>query len=300
MILAFILYVLFALIFIFGKISLGYGSPIFAVGVRMLIAGFILMGYLLWKNPKALRIRKKDILPIVLVTIFNVYLTNVLEFWGLQYLVSAKASFLYNLSPFLTALLSYFVFYEKMTKRKIIGLVGGFIGFLPILMSESQGELASGHIGFFSWPELALLGAATATTVGWIALRTMVTHGFSPIAANAWSMLITGFLCIPTSLVFETWNPFPVVAWKPFLGWTLIIAMISNLICYNLYGYLLKRYSATLMAFLGFFSPFIAAIVGWLVLGETVTWNFVTSAVIVFVSFYLFYKEELRQGYIKI
>lgn len=300
MILAFVLYAFFALFFVFGKISLAYGAPIFAVSIRMLFAGTVLLSYLFFFDRKKLKIRKRDIVPLVLITVFNVFFTNVLEFWGLQYLISAKAGFLYNLTPFLTAFLSYLVFSERMSSKKWISLVGGFIGFLPILLSESEKEGVVGHaLGFLSWPELALLGAATATTIGWIALRAMVKKGFSPLAANGISMLATGILCLPTSFIFEDWNPTPVKQWGPFIGWAILLAVIANIICYNLYGYLLKKYSATFLALAGLLMPVFTAVLGWFMIGEVVTWKFFLSLVMVLGSLYLFYHEELRQGYIK-
>ncbi|MCV5950917.1 DMT family transporter, partial [Escherichia coli] len=66
---------------------------------------------------------------------------------------------------------------------------------------------------------------------------------------------------------------------------------------YNLYGTLLKRYSATFMSFAGFTTPLFTALFGWLVLGEIVTWPFYVSFCIVLLGLVLFDQEELKQSY---
>jgi drug/metabolite transporter (DMT)-like permease len=73
----------------------------------------------------------------------------------------------------------------------------------------------------------------------------------------------------------------------------LLLIAISNLICYNLYGYLLKKYSVTFVSFAGFITPLFTALFGWWYLGEVVTWPFYVSAIIVFAGLCIFNQEEL-------
>lgn len=289
---------LFSIVFVVGKVALEYGAPIFLTGFRMCLAGVIILGYQYFFRKHDLFVRREDIRPLIALSFYNIFLTNALEFWGLQYLISAKACFLYNVSPFISAIVSYFIFQEKITVLKVAALVAGFLGFIPILLTGSAAEQKVGGISFLSWPELALLGAAVATVFGWIAMKRLVNTGYSVITANGISMLVGGIFSFGVSPIFEVWNPFPVKAWMPFLGWILLLTLISNIICYNWYAILLKRFSATLMLFAGFTAPFFTAAYGWLFLGETVTWHFYASAVIVFGSLYVYYREEERQGYI--
>ena len=72
------------------------------------------------------------------------------------------------------------------------------------------------------------------------------------------------------------------------------VVLISNIVCYNLYGYLLKKYTATFVSFAGFMGPLFTALYGWILLGETVTWHFYASSIIVFIGLYFFYQEELQ------
>jgi len=294
-----ILNALFSLSFILGKFLLLYGAPIFITAFRMLLAGVIILVFQYFREPKSFIISPKMIWPLCILSIFNVYATNVFEYWGLQYLTSSKACFLYNFSPFVAALFSYFMFQERMTFLKILSLVIGFVGFLPLLLTESKAEEIVGGVSFLSWPELALLTAAVATVYGWIGMKQLVQMNYSPLTANGISMFAGGILSLLTSFVFESWNPVPVSDWSEFIVWTIPLTIVSNFICYNLYGYLLKKYSATLMIFIGFSSPFFTAFFGWLWLNETVSWPFFLSAAIVFSALYLYYYEEIKLGYME-
>jgi len=298
------IFALFATVFPIGKMSLLYCQPIFLTSIRMICAGFLLIGYYCiacrWKNHKKIRIDYSLVGNILLLALFNVYLTNVCEFWGLQYLSAGKACFIYNLSPFISALISYFIFAEIMTFKKWLGLCVGFSGFFPILLNSTSTEAAVGGIGFLSWPEISLMTAAISTVIGWIIMRRVVqTTGIPVFYANGWSMLIGGIGALITSYVTEIWDPVPFVDYKIFLGYMTILMLISNIFCYNIYAHLLKTYTATFLTFIGFTCPLWAAFYGWLFLHEPISSSFMLSCIAVMIGLYIFYSEEIRLGYVR-
>ena len=208
-----LMYAVWSSVFSIGKIALEVSSPLFLTASRMLLASFLLLGYLFFRNRSAFKITPKQFLSIALLAFFGMYLTNALEFWRLQYLTAAKTCFIYSLCPFFSAFFSYLHFGEKMNRRKWLGLAIGFSGILPVLIQEKGvDELLSG-ISFLSWPELAMIGAALCTVYGWILLRLIVKDTpVSPLMANGSSMLIGGFLALGHSLLIDQWNPIPVLS----------------------------------------------------------------------------------------
>ncbi len=298
MAMVFLLYALFASVFTASKTGLQYSSPVFFVGSRMLLAGLILVAYLAIFKRDQLRIQQRHIWSLILLAVFNIYLTNILEFWGLQYLTSSKTCFIYSLSPFLSALFSYFMLTEKMNYNKWLGLIVGFAGFIPILLNQSDSEQSLKHFLFLSWPEISVMGAAACSVIGWILLRKMVKeNGYSTFLANAGSMCIGGIMALTHSYFTENWDPIPVTETMPFLECALWLIVVSNLICYNLYGWLLTRYTATFISLAGFTTPLFTALFGWYYLGENVTFSFYLSTAIVLIGLTIFNKEELKQGY---
>lgn len=293
-----LLYGLFASVFTISKTGLAYAQPLFLVGTRMLFAGLILLCYQFFIKKQFFSFDRKTWGRLLLLAIFNIYLTNVFEFWGLRYLTTFKTCFIYSLSPFLSALFSYFLFSERLTGKKWMGLLVGFLGFIPILLSQTSGEEETGYLFFFSWAELSVMMAAICSVYGWIVLKQIVNeHQLSPLMANGISMLVGGVLALCHSLAVEDWNPLPATNFPIVFECTIALILISNLICYNLYGTLLKSYSATFMSFAGFTTPLFTALFGWLLLGEIVTWPFYVSFVIVLMGLLIFDQEELKQSY---
>ncbi|MDF2549670.1 MAG: conserved putative rane protein [Chlamydiales bacterium] len=292
-----LLYALFASVFTISKAALAYADPFFLVGSRMMLAGLLLLAYLFLFQRQSLVYHKGSLKKLVLTGVFNIYLTNALEFWGLQYLTSFKTCFIYSLSPFLSALFSYFMLQETLTWKKAAGLAIGFFGFLPMLLSEGGEESSVAHIFFFSLAEIAVIGAAISTVIGWIFLRQLVNDfNYSPLMANGVSMLIGGIFSLIQSIIVEDWHPLPVSDFWPFLKLALLLIAISNLTCYNLYGWLLKHFTATFMSFAGFTTSFFTAFFSWVYLGERPTALFFVSSAFVSLGLFLYYQEELKRG----
>ncbi len=267
----------------------------------MVLASLFLLGFLAVAKRSSFSLNKKQVFSLGVLAFFSIYLTNALEFWGLQYLSAAKTCFIYSLSPFFAALFSYLHFGEKMNGRKWIGLGIGFVGFIPVLLTQTGSEELMNAFSFLSWPTLAIMGAALCSVYGWVILRLIVKdQAISPMMANGTSMLIGGLLAFVHSFFVENWNPLPVQAidFAPFLKGTLLMTLISNIICYNLYGMLLKRFTATFLSFMGLLSPIFASINAWLFLGESPSWTIFLSTGIVSMGLWIVYRAELKQGYI--
>lgn len=292
-----LLYIICASMFTISKWGLAYTEPIFYVAVRMLLAGLLLGGYLIikeWRTPSwNIKSLWRDGWLFAQIVIFHIYLTYICDICALKSLSSIESAFIYNLSPFIAALFSYLWFNEYMTPKKWVGLSMGFASLLPELYHVGLSSLFA-----YSAPRLITLAAVVSSAYGWIVLRALVKKGYSPILVNSIGMFLGGIIALVTSLLTESWKPFPVTQWLPFIQAVILIVVVANIIFYNLYGYLLKSYTATFLSFAGFMCPFFAAFLGRLFLGETLSVHLIFSFVIVCSGLMLFYHEELKQGYI--
>ncbi|MGE0198066.1 MAG: DMT family transporter [Simkaniaceae bacterium] len=295
------MYAAWSSIFSLGKMALENSPPLFLTGFRMVFAGILLLSWIFIKNRSSLKIGKKQILPLLALAVFSIYLTNILEFWGLQHLSAAKTCFIYGLSPFFAAIFSYIHFGEKMNRRKLLGMLIGFAGFVPVLMLQTGSENLLTAFSVFSWPELAIMGAALFSIYGWVLLRIVVKNQtLSPLYANGYSMLLGGTFAFVHSFFIDNWNPIPIAAGKlaPFIYGISLMTLISNILCYNLYGFMLRKYTATFLSFVGLLSPIFASLNSWILLGETPSWVILLSTAVVSLGLFIVYQAELKQGYI--
>ena len=308
MVLVILLYLFFASTFTLGKAALTYVSPLLFIGCRMILGGSILLSYLLYKNRLRVHIKAKDYSLFARIILFHIFLAYTLEFWALEHITSAKACLLYNLSPFITAIFAFFLYHERLSMRQLCGLIIGFLGFLPILIAQTPLEEMGKHIGFFSVYEIALIVSVASSAYGWIIMKKLTQEGYSFIFVNSIGMLGGGVLAFITSLYIEgipSLKIAPIVlhSIEPYVGTTgeslivlsfysILLVLIANIIGYNLYGYLLSRYSPTFLSFAGFMTPLFAALLGWIFLGEAVSWHFFATMVCIVIGLYLFYDKH--------
>lgn len=294
-----LLFALFASLFTLSKTALEFAEPFFLIGSRMTCAGIFLLAHQFFFNRPFFKIKLNHILPLLMLGLVSIYITNIAEIWGIQYMSSAKACLIYSLSPFIAALFAYWMLREKLTGKKWLGLCIGFLGLSPILFTHSSSTELAKDLLLISWPEIALITAVFASVYGWILLKKIINDfHYSPMMANGVSMLVGGLLALSHSyLCGENWTPFPVVEGKygAFIECTFWMMLISNVICYNLYGYLLKRFSATFMSLAGLITPLFASLFGWYFLNETISWHFFASMGLFSIGLVIFYQEELTQ-----
>jgi drug/metabolite transporter (DMT)-like permease len=311
------LYALYASSFTLGKAILGFVQPVFFIGVRMLASGLLLLGYQYFFNRTQWRFSWKDWFWYLQIMIFQSYFSYVGEFVALSWGVSSgKDSFFFTLlSPFFTALLSYYMATEIMTSKKWLGLCIGLVGFLPLLLAQPMAPDDVGTWWHISFGELLLIGAVLSAAYSWIIMKKLVDAGsYSPIMINGIGMAGGGFMALIHSLCSEkapyftfampandtlgqvllnyfSNNVASIILFFLYFG---LLIVVTNIIFNNAYGFLLRRYSATFLSLAGVTTPLFTAAWGWLLLGEKIGWSFVLSMVITSVGLFIFYQEELR------
>lgn len=293
MILIVVLYALFGASIFASKMILPYTKPIFLTGIRMFLGGAALLAYEYFHPHRVFRFHKEHMWYYLKLVLYGVYISYILRFWALEYMPAFKLSLIFNLAPFLTSLYSYFIFKEKLSGKQWVGLTIGLMGLIPILIARAPAEAQLGELLFISWPELAAILSISFSSYSWIVMRTMVReHSYSPVMVNGISMTAGGFLALITSQAVEGFAP--ITSLVPFFLILIFIIVVSNIICHNLYGHLLRSYSATFLSFSGFITPLFTAIYERAIMGTMITWHFYLSMIIVFIGLFLFYKDELR------
>lgn len=291
-----VLFAMFASLFTFSKAALTFSEPFFLIGSRMLFAGCILLAHQYFFKKQNIKLKSSHILPLFILGLVSIYITNIAEIWGLQFMSSSKACLIYSLSPFVAALFAYFMLKERLSLKKWVGLCIGFIGILPILSIGYS--LQAQELFVISRGEVALIIAVFSSVYGWILLKKITQEfNYSPILANGIAMFIGGtFALLHSYLSGEQWSPVPIIEhqYASFIECALWMTIISNIICYNLYGYLLKRFSATFMSLAGLVTPLFASFFGWYFLNEAITWHYFASMLIFSVGLFLFYQEEIQ------
>ena len=138
---------------------------------------------------------------------------------------------------------------------------------MPILFVGNNASEFTKDLFIVSWAEIALIAAVFSSVYGWILFKKIINEfEYTPIMANGISMMIGGCLALTHSYMSgESWSPIPVISgqYAAFIECAFWMTIIPNVICYNLYGFLLKRFSATFMSLAGLVTPLFASLFGW-------------------------------------
>ena len=162
-------------------------QPLFAIGIRMLVGGAILLFYEYVIRGNWVWPTKKDFFYYAQVTTFYILLPYITRLYALRTIATGKASLLYNLIPFFTAIYAHFLIKEKLTKLKVLSLFIGFAGMLPLLYTSDPEQ--ADIIGIFSIAEIFVIFGVAALSYGLIIIQKMVKDkGYSPVIINGMSM----------------------------------------------------------------------------------------------------------------
>lgn len=294
--LAALAYAILASTFTLAKLAVSTCHPLFLIGVRMLCAGPLLIIFHKLKKGSSLRIKKEDFFTFFKIGIFHIFIPFCFEFWSLQYITSAKTAIIYSLTPFISAILSYFLLGTKYNWLQALGLLTGLLGLLSIFMAKGDIEHFAGEFMYVSVPEFVLIISVISASFAWFLIKDLMKKGYGIGHINGVSMLIGGILSFSLWLIFFSHEPVLTKSPQEFMLWTGLLILVSNVIVYNFYGWLIKHMSINLMSVTGFLCPIFASFYGWYFLNEEIGLIHVIALAMVISGLWLFYIAEKKMS----
>jgi drug/metabolite transporter (DMT)-like permease len=298
-----------ALSFPLGKMALQWAdSPLQLIGLRMTLAGGLILAYLAlkkcWRRQVVFtRPRATDLLTFAKVTLFHVYLAFVPEFWALQFLDSLKVNLLFSLTPFVSALLGFFLLGKQLNSKKWLGLAFGSAGMLFILATQNSAEVNFAKILIFSMPEFVLLLGIISACYAWFEIRKLMHQGYNFLTINGFAFLLGGLLCLGQHRVSfgQSATLLPATGALQLFGWIASLILCSNLVGYYLYSRLLHHHSNTFLSFTGFLCPMFGAFYSKLFVrffpsnffAEPISLFYLVGFAIIVLGLGIFYAQEL-------
>ncbi len=267
-------YLILAATFTIAKKVLSYSPYLFLLTTRFLVGGIFLVAFMQYLKKISWRLIWKDRWLFLAAGILHIYIAFLFEFWALQYLTSAKTALMYSISPFIAAGLSRLIYQEQLSAMQWAGICVGTLSLLPILSLQVAGF---SEFLYFSLPELVLCAAVVSACAAWFVVKKLMVRGHHLVTVNGIAMLIGAGLLFPTMAVMhpQAWRE--VSSWPSFIGWLAVLIILSQGISYNLYSWLLTRYSITFMTLCGFLCPLFSAGLGAVLLGEPISWHYWAS-----------------------
>jgi drug/metabolite transporter (DMT)-like permease len=249
--------IIFSSSFILVKIILFNIGPFTIAGLRYFLAFVFLLPFLYRKDKKPASIKPEVWIQLVIIGISGYAFGNGAMFWGLRYLDATSVSFMMGALPVLIMLAGILFLGEHPSSWQIFGVIlclaGGYIFFSPGL--DSIEPLGFGLV------ILALFGF----TIYGIKSRLVAKSGrVNSLELTAFPLGIGGGLILVIGLLFEGLPALPITGWLMVSLLVVVHTAFGNF----LYNQALRTISALEMNIILNASPFMTALMAWIVLGE--------------------------------
>jgi drug/metabolite transporter (DMT)-like permease len=287
-------YLILASTFTIAKKVISYSPYLFLLTTRFLVGGIFLVGCMQGAQKIAWSAVWRDRWLFIMTGFLHIYIAFLFEFWSLQHLTSAKTALMYAITPFVAAVLSRLIYKERLSAIKWAGICVGTVSLAPILSLQVSGF---SEFLYFSLPEALLSLAVVSACTAWFLVKALMTRGHHMATVNGIAMLIGAGFFLPTLLVLQPHAWVQVTDWPSFMGWLALLIFLSQVVSYNLYSWLLTRYSITFMTLCGFLCPLFSAVLGAVLLGESISWHYWISLCGVIGGLFLFTAEkQIKKG----
>lgn len=199
----------------------------------------------------------------------GVTLYHVFQNLGLRFTTASNSSLIISANPIFIALLDHFYLKEKMTLKRVSGIVLAFVGVILIIGPLRLTFDPMGMIG-----DLLSLGAGLSWAF-YTVLGKKFLSSYGAQRVTAFSIIFGTLFLLPILLLTE--KPIvPTSLWLWFL--LLILSLLCSGLAYFFWYKALEEVSATKVAIFLFFLPVVSVSVASLLLSETLEISLVAGA----------------------
>ena len=244
--------------FVAGKVAVTDCPPLILLAVRFSVAGILILGISALSRD-GWKMSWRDIGVFALLGVANNAMYLGLGYIGLQTVSAGLGGLIISANPVFTAVLASLLLKERLTLRKVAGLLLGLAGVGFIVWHRMSVGTDSLHGILFSLASLASIVAGT------ILFKVLAPKG-SLWIGNGIQNLTAGFVLIP--IAFSLYDVSDIVPSTRLLEAFVFLTLGGSVLGYLIWFHLLKVCGATAASAYHFLMPPLAMAFAWLVLGE--------------------------------
>lgn len=261
--------------YVVTKYVLDFVPPFTLLVLRLAIAGVIFAAMAAARGSLRVERRHRPLLISLGVVGFTVSLG--LQFWGTRLSSAHNGGLITSASPAFILLFAYWLLKERVTARRALALGLATIGVLAVVGPESGG----GGGGDLLWVgNLCLIGAAVSWAL-YTVMSKIATEHCSTLTVSVWATFTGLLFNAPIAWLTERHLFDPAAV--PALAWwgVAYVGVISTAVAFYLWVKGFSMMDASTASLFFFAQPLVAAILGALLLGETLHWYFYLGAALI-------------------
>ena len=254
-------------------------QPLGFIVLRAVGAGLLFwIGHLIWVKEK---VERKDFGRLLLCGLFGVTINQTLFFSGLKLTQPIHASLIMLMTPILVLLISALWIGEKITGRKIMGIIVGAIGAWSLIAFGKEISLSSDlFLG-----DLLVLGNAISYGIYLVMVKQLMQR-YHPITVVKWVFIFGGIFVLPMGYGQVTtidWASFTTPVW-----WALLfVIFFVTFLTYLFNAFALKQVNASVVSAYIYLQPLFAGMIGIAAGKDELTTNTLISGLLIFTGVFL-------------
>ncbi|MFK8256287.1 EamA family transporter [Erwinia sp. AnSW2-5] len=237
--------------------------PFTAALIRVLPAGLLLL--LFTRQMPA----RRDVWRLIVLSALNIGVFQALLFVAAYRLPGGLAAVLGAIQPLLVMVLVWAVDRRSPALATLWSAVAGVVGMGVLLLSP---QTVFEPLGMAA----ALLGAACMATGVWLTRRWRVD--LPVLSLTGWQLVIGGVMLAPVAWQIDA--PLPVLTLTQWAAYS-YLSLAGALLAYSLWFRGVARLPTVAVASLGLLSPLAAVVLGWALLGQSITGTALLGLVVV-------------------
>ena len=251
-------------------------SPIALFGLRSLGAGllFWLISFFYRKR----KVDKKDFGKILMASLLGFFLTQVTFLMAIPDITPMDCSIVSSLSPIYTMFIAAYVLKEPITLRKAGGVAISFFGIIYLIMNSVTG---TGGTIETSWVGILLMIANSLSFSLYLGLFKPVITKYSVITFMKWIFLYATLFSFPWTVSELRTFDYSLLT-STYLSELAFLIVCSTFITYFLIPLGQKRIRPTLVSMYSYVQPIIAIVISIWVGMDTLSWQKLLAAAMVF------------------
>lgn len=240
--------------------------------VRSLISAAV-MGLILLLRGGTLRSLREDRRLVLFLSFIAIPVNQFLFLFGMRYTTASNAALLYATTPILVLIFSRLFLGERLTGRKVVGVILGFAGVITVIFERgisASMEYLLGNVLI----GLAVMAWGLYTVFG---KKLIVRYG--AIEASSLTLIVGTLMFIPIGLVPALRFPYETLTVSSWME-ILYLALITSVFSYFLWYFALGRAEAGKVALFTNLQPVLTTVLAVVLLGQEVTVAFVAGGIV--------------------
>jgi drug/metabolite transporter (DMT)-like permease len=244
--------------FVFASILVQEFSPILLSAIRLSLTSAVLV-FVAMMNKKLIPLTWRDLKWLIPLAIIGKLVNQTTFFSGLQTTDATTAALILSLTPITTSVFAAVFLREGFTGRMITGSIIAVIG---VFFVVNKGNSVAFSVGV-----LFMFMAMLSFSISMIIIRKL-SQRMDPMTITVYAAVIGSILLVPSALYMETDSYMSPHIW----AWALLLGtgIVMQGVCAIIWNRQIQHVGPGKASMFLNFQPFVAMIVGFLLLGTTV------------------------------